>query len=44
MKLRHRWPADAREPLVAILTVRWEHNGEAIVQALDALPVVPRRF
>ena len=44
VKLRHRWPADAREPLVAILTVRWEHNGEAIVQALDALPVVPRRF
>ena len=44
VKLRHRWPADAREPLVAVLTVRWEHNGEAIVQALDALPVVPRRF
>jgi tetraacyldisaccharide-1-P 4'-kinase len=44
VKLRHRWPADAREPLVAVLAVRWEHNGEAIVQALDALPVVPRRF
>ena len=44
VKLRHRWPADAREPLVAVLTVRWEYNGEAIVQALDALPVVPRRF
>lgn len=44
VKLRRRWPADVPEPLVAVLTVRWEHNREAIVQRLDALPLVPRRF
>jgi tetraacyldisaccharide 4'-kinase len=43
VKLRHRWPADVREPLVAVLAVRWEHNGEAIVRALAALRVPPHR-
>ena len=35
VKLRGRWPDDAPEPLVAGLTVRWEHNGVALERALD---------
>ena len=38
VKLRHRWPADVREPLVAVLTVRWESGGDAIVRCLESLP------
>ena len=44
VKLRHLWPRDAKEPLVAVLTVEWEENGAAVTQALDALlarPVPP---
>jgi len=37
VKLRGRWPEDAPEPLVAGLTVRWEHNGVALERALDAV-------
>ncbi len=37
VKLRDRWPAGAREPLVAALVVRWEHNRDAVERALDAL-------
>jgi tetraacyldisaccharide 4'-kinase len=35
VKLRHRWPADAPEPLVAVLTVTWETNGDLLTAALD---------
>lgn len=38
VKLRPRWPADGREPLVAVLEVRWEHNGEVVERALAAVP------
>jgi len=37
VKLRHRWPAPAREPLVAVLAVEWEWNGEAVERVLVAL-------
>ena len=37
VKLRGRWPGDAPEPLVAVLAVRWERNGAALEQALDAV-------
>jgi len=37
VKLRGRWPGDAPEPLVAGLAVRWERNGRALEQALDAV-------
>jgi len=37
VKLRERWPADAPEPLVAALAVRWEANGRALEHALDAV-------
>jgi tetraacyldisaccharide 4'-kinase len=43
VKLRDRWPASAPEPLVAILNVRFESGGDALVAALDALvPPVKR--
>jgi tetraacyldisaccharide-1-P 4'-kinase len=35
VKLRHRWPADAPEPLVAVLTVTWEIGEDALIRALD---------
>jgi len=35
VKLRHRWPPDAPEPLVAVLTVTWETNGDLLTRALD---------
>ncbi len=38
VKLRHRWPADAPEPLVAVLTVTWETNGDLLTRALDRVP------
>ena len=37
VKLRDRWPAAAPEPLVALLDLRWEDGGEAIVAVLDAV-------
>lgn len=37
VKLRPRWPADAPEPLVAVLGVQWEWNGAAFTRALDAV-------
>lgn len=37
VKLRDRWPADAPEPLVAVLAVHWEANGPAIERALAAV-------
>lgn len=38
VKLRHRWPADAPEPLVAVLTVTWETNGDQLTRTLDRVP------
>lgn len=35
VKLRPLWPADAREPLVAIMEWTWERNGEVVVRALE---------
>jgi tetraacyldisaccharide 4'-kinase len=35
VKLRHRWPPDAPEPLVAVLTVTWESQGDQLTRALD---------
>jgi len=37
VKLRGRWPVTAPEPLVVGLAVRWERNGRALEQALDAV-------
>jgi len=37
VKLRPRWPADAREPLVAVLGVRWERGQHAIEVLLSTL-------
>jgi tetraacyldisaccharide 4'-kinase len=37
VKLRDRWPADTPEPLVAVLDLVWEANGDAIAVALDAV-------
>jgi tetraacyldisaccharide 4'-kinase len=36
VKLRGRWPREATEPLVAVLSVHWERNGQQLEQALDA--------
>ena len=35
VKLRGRWPADAPEPLVAELALRWELNGDAVERVLE---------
>jgi tetraacyldisaccharide 4'-kinase len=37
VKLRDRWPADAPEPLVAMLDLTWEEGGDAFAVALDAV-------
>lgn len=37
VKLRDRWPADAPEPLVAMLDMEWEAGEDLVTQALDAL-------
>jgi tetraacyldisaccharide 4'-kinase len=37
VKLRDQWPADAPEPLVAVLDLTWEEGGDAIAVALDAV-------
>ena len=42
VKLRPRWPADAREPLVAALGVRWERGQGAIEALLSARLRRPR--
>jgi len=44
VKLRHRWPAEVREPLVAVLTVRWESGSDALVRCLESLPTLTRRL
>ena len=37
VKLRDRWPSSVPEPLVAMLDLEWEEDGEAIAAALDAV-------
>ena len=37
VKLRDRWPARVAEPLVAVLDLTWEANGDAVATTLDAL-------
>jgi tetraacyldisaccharide 4'-kinase len=37
VKLRHRWPVTVAEPLVAVLDLVWESNGDAVRTALDAV-------
>jgi tetraacyldisaccharide 4'-kinase len=37
VKLRHRWPHGAPEPLVAVLDLVWEDGGQRIAAALDAV-------
>jgi len=37
VKLRHRWPPDAAEPLVAVLDVTWEEGEAAVRDALAAV-------
>ncbi len=35
VKLRDRWPARVAEPLVAVLDLTWERDGDAVISALD---------
>ena len=42
VKLRARWPGTTPEPLVAVLVVRWERNGRALEQAVDAVLALSR--
>ena len=37
VKLRNLWPADAAEPLVAQLALRWEFNGDAVGRVLEGV-------
>jgi tetraacyldisaccharide 4'-kinase len=37
VKLTDRWPANAPEPLVAELALRWELNGEAVERVLEGV-------
>ncbi|HEX5635417.1 MAG TPA: tetraacyldisaccharide 4'-kinase [Gemmatimonadales bacterium] len=41
VKLRDRWPANTPEPLVAVLDLAWERDGERIIAALDAVVTPP---
>jgi tetraacyldisaccharide 4'-kinase len=41
VKLRDRWPAAVPEPLVAVLDLAWERDGDRIVAALDAVVASP---
>lgn len=41
VKLRSVWPADAPEPLVAVMAWTWERNGEAVVHALQRVLAIP---
>ncbi len=42
VKLRHQWPRDAREPLVALLEVLWDTDATAVRAALDRVLAAPR--
>lgn len=44
VKLRHRWPASVPEPLVALLDLSWERNGDRIAAVLDAVVTPADRF
>jgi tetraacyldisaccharide 4'-kinase len=44
VKLRGRWPADAPEPLVAMLDLTWEEGGELVAVALDAVVTPAERL
>lgn len=44
VKLRDRWPADAPEPLVAVLDLTWESGGDAFAVALDAVVTPAERL
>jgi len=35
VKLRDRWPARVAEPLVAIMALTWERNGDLLTQLVD---------
>lgn len=37
VKLRDRWPANAPEPLVAVLDLTWEEGGAHVAAALEAV-------
>jgi tetraacyldisaccharide 4'-kinase len=41
VKLRPLWPAERAEPLVAQLEWTWEHNGEAVIHALEQILARP---
>jgi tetraacyldisaccharide 4'-kinase len=41
VKLRDRWPAAVPEPLVAVLDLSWERDGDRIAAALDAVVTPP---
>jgi tetraacyldisaccharide 4'-kinase len=44
IKLRSQWPADAPEPLVAVLDLTWEEGGETLAVALDAVVTPAERL
>ncbi|MGH7751495.1 MAG: tetraacyldisaccharide 4'-kinase, partial [Gemmatimonadales bacterium] len=44
VKLRHRWPVTVPEPLVAVLDLVWESNGDAVRTALDAVVTPAAEF
>ncbi len=44
VKLRDRWPADAPEPLVAMLDLTWEEGGDTLAVALDAVTTPAERL
>jgi tetraacyldisaccharide 4'-kinase len=44
VKLRPQWPADAPEPLVAVLDLVWEAGGDALAVALDAVVTPAERL
>jgi len=37
VKLRDRWPAQAAEPLVAMLDLHWELNGAVVEGAVEGI-------
>lgn len=41
VKLRHRWPASAPEPLVAQLDLHWEEGEDDVLAAIDAVVDLP---
>jgi len=44
VKLRPVWPADAPEPLVALLDLDWEHGADDLRSALDAVTTPVERL